>query len=217
MDKQKVRSAIKKQKTTLEKVTKRIGVSLTTGSQWMNNVKQPTKKHLKDFCKILNITPAELYGGVSQEDYQKEKEFTRTVIITGTVQAAGKIVSRKKQTANLPKELSVKKSKSVICIGNSMRPLCENGDLILYNEDLKVKDNDLVIVEIKNYGKFFKKFKNLSLKDTQTLTKKMIKKLKSKEYIYMFNSVNPSKKYPSFFCGSNEVISMYKVTGICYR
>ena len=217
MDKLKVRSIIKNRKTTLTKIADKIGVTLTTASFWINNIKQPSRRHLLQFCEILKTTPEELYGGVTHETFLKEKEFSRTVIIAGTVQAAGKILRKKEKITNLPKELSVKKSKSVICVGNSMRPLCENGDLILYNEDLKVKDNDLVIVEIKNYGRFFKKFRDLTLKGAHNLTNKMFKKLKSEEHIYMFSSVNPSKKYPPLFCGSNEVVTIYKVTGICYR
>ena len=202
---------------TLGLLTKKIGVSMTTGSQWINNIKQPTRKHTKLLCEILDVTPAELYGGISQEEFLKEKEFSRRVIITGTVQAAGKIRNRKEKIVNLPKELSTKKSKAVICVGDSMKGICNHGDLILYNESLKVRNNDLVIVNIQGYGLFFKKFRDLMSKDHANLTKKMIKKLQKKEHIYEFSSVNQAKKYLPLLCGSNEIIYVYKVTGICYR
>ena len=128
------------------------------------------------------------------DEIKSHHVITITGIVLATKKLRERISSSKAKKIPLPNDFSIKKSRAFICQGDSMEPLCKDGDLILYNDDSRIKNNDLVIVEIKSHGKFFKRYKNITHKDYPNMTssafKKLQRRVKKNQHIYMFTSAN---------------------------
>ena len=225
MDRIKVLEAKKRKKLSRKDIADFIKVTPTCISLWLNNVREPTKKHRPLICKILGMTEGELFGGISKETLMNEIKSHHVITVTGIVLASKKlkekIAPRKSKKISLPNNFSIKNSRALICKGDSMEPLCKDGDIILYSEDKKIKNNNLVIVEIEGHGKFFKRYKNISHKEYPMMTsaafKKLQRRIKKGQHICMFTSANNSNDYPPLLCCSDEIISIRKVAGILYK
>ena len=59
----KIKMAIVQQELTQEKIAKRMGVTQSTVSYWISDIDRISVGNLKQLCRILSVSPAEILKG----------------------------------------------------------------------------------------------------------------------------------------------------------
>lgn len=190
---------------------------------WEKDKQAPTYSHIKKLCEIFKVTEAELFGGIPPETLTD----AQNIKIVGTVRADG-LVSEKKPTQvqqeDLPTSINIESCEACVVKGSSMFPLAKENDVVVYcTREEEIKDGDLVLVKLKNDGKFFKRYHPLTAEDylhftkgMRTLVSKRDRKGETLNSIMLY-SINPKLDYKPIICTREEVEYIYKVKAVYFK
>lgn len=89
------------------------------------------------------------------------------------------------------------KCKAIMITSNSMAPIAYKGQKIIYSEDARINEGDLVFVKLKTGEQYFKKFFD-----------------HNKEHIITLQGVNMVETYKPKLVKKSDIEFMYKVVGV---
>ena len=206
-----VKSLREKLRLTQDEFAKKIGVKVRTVGSWEQGTRAIGYKNRNKICETFGITHAEFLGGTPQ-----------VIKITGSATAGGMVTVDHPKLHTRATEIdlgtiSVAGTEGICVHGDSMFPLAQDGDTIIFNKSLATKNGDLVYIKLDNEQAFFKRYTVLDPKKYNNFSpgsRKIARKLPSR---IMLQGINQAIHHTPIIALEKEIKFIYKVVGIIFK
>ncbi len=217
-----IRRRIDQLNMTPRQVAQQSGVDEGELSRLLNRKRRPSLLNLKRLSTVLQVPLTDLLalGGHVEKDVVSLSPGMPIIPIVGEAMA-GRIKSNTHLGEENNKDLEG--AKAIIVRGDSMKPLANDGDVVVFNPSLEVKSGDYVYVKLRTHGAFFKIFIDLQIDRYKNFAKCYYDRLKNypqnfpvKLDAVMFRSLNGEEYSPIIAC-NEDVEFMYKVVAVRFK